>query len=86
MNAENKTTDYELQSGTNADRLMTVEETARYLRLSTGTIRNYVSEGRMPFIRISRRAVRFRKASIDNWLSKREQTAHTRRTARPSRS
>ena len=47
---------------------MTTEQVAEYLSVSVGTVRNWVSERRIPFSRRGR-VVRFHKERIDAWLS-----------------
>lgn len=48
--------------------LMNIEETAAYLGVKTGTLYHWISEARIPVIRLSVRAVRFRKSDLDKWL------------------
>lgn len=49
--------------------IMTVDEVAAYLKLSTGTIYNKVSRGEIPFLKVGNPgSLRFRKAEIDSWL------------------
>jgi excisionase family DNA binding protein len=48
---------------------MTVKETAAYLSVSPGTVRNMVSERRIPFVKRGR-IVRFHRQRIDEWLSR----------------
>ncbi len=47
--------------------LMTVDELASYLSISTGTIYNRVSKGEIPFVKVGA-AVRFRRSEIDRWV------------------
>lgn len=49
---------------------MTVSGVASYLQLSPGTVRNMVSERRIPFGRRGR-IVRFHRQHIDEWMSHR---------------
>ncbi|MDZ7793593.1 MAG: helix-turn-helix domain-containing protein [Spirochaetia bacterium] len=49
--------------------LLTYKEIASYLRISPVTLRRYVSEGRIPYLKIGR-SVRFRKEHVDTWLEK----------------
>ena len=54
--------------------VMTVKETAAYLRVSTATVYKLARSGDMPAARIGR-SWRFRRDLIDAWL--REQTVQT---------
>ena len=47
---------------------MTVPEMACYLKVSPGTVRNMVSERRIPFAKRGR-MVRFHRQRIDEWMS-----------------
>lgn len=47
---------------------LTVLEVAAYLSVSAGTVRNWVSQRRIPFARRGR-VVRFHREKIDRWLS-----------------
>jgi len=48
---------------------MTVEEVARYLSVSPGTVRNWVSQKYIPHAKRGR-VVRFHRSKIDLWLSR----------------
>jgi excisionase family DNA binding protein len=50
--------------------LLTAAEVANLTGFAEGTIRHYVSQRRIPFIRISARCVRFRRSDIESWLEK----------------
>lgn len=52
-------------------RMMTTSEVAKYLRVSRATVYRLVKEGKIPVSRISKH-LRFRKGSIDRWLSESE--------------
>lgn len=45
--------------------LLTVRETAAVLRLSTSTIRSWILQRRIPFIKFYNKAIRFRRADIE---------------------
>jgi len=47
---------------------MTTAQVAEYLRVSRGTVRNWVSQRRVPFVK-RRGVVRFHRDRIDEWLS-----------------
>ena len=46
---------------------MTSEEAARFLRISVGSLRNYVWKGELPFYRFKRR-LRFKKSDLEKLL------------------
>ncbi len=48
--------------------LLTAAEVAKLTGFAEGTIRHFVSQRRIPFVRISARCVRFRRSDIDAWL------------------
>lgn len=57
----------------NAERnTMTVAEAARYVGVSKDLIYKMVREGGIPFVRIGKRRILFRKDSIDKWLCSQE--------------
>jgi excisionase family DNA binding protein len=49
------------------DRLLTIGEVANLTGLSVGTLYRFVSESRIPVVRISRRCIRFRLSAILRW-------------------
>jgi excisionase family DNA binding protein len=51
--------------------LLTVREAAALTGFSEGTLRHWISEGRIPFVRISPRCVRFRQSDIQDWIAAR---------------
>jgi excisionase family DNA binding protein len=48
--------------------LLTAGEVANLTGFAEGTIRHFVSQRRIPVVRISARCVRFRRSDIDSWL------------------
>jgi len=50
-----------------ADRFMTVQEVARYLRMKPLAIYRKVDRKEIPFLKAGR-SIRFRKEDIDEWL------------------
>ena len=54
--------------------LMTADEVADYLKVSTGTIYNRVSKGEIRFLKVGS-SVRFRRSEIDRWVE--EQAGRT---------
>lgn len=49
------------------DRLLTIREVAELTGLSVGSLYHFVSEGRIPVIRISGRCLRFRLSALYEW-------------------
>jgi len=50
--------------------LLTAAEVAKLTGFAEGTIRHFVSQRRIPVVRISARCVRFRRSDIDSWLER----------------
>jgi excisionase family DNA binding protein len=50
------------------DRLLTVRELAERLGISAGTAYHWLSQGRLPCVRLSSRCVRFRESDIEKML------------------
>jgi len=48
--------------------LLTVAEVANLTGFAEGTLRHFVSQKRIPVVRISDRCVRFRRSDIEAWL------------------
>lgn len=57
------------------DRLLAIKEVAALTGLSVGTLYHFVSQGRIPLVRISRRCIRFRQSQIFEWWEKLSQPA-----------
>src|SRR5215467_4829719 len=57
--------------------LMTSREAATYLCISKGTLRHWVSDRRIEFVKLGR-AVRFRKAYLDRFISQKLQKKQSR--------
>ena len=60
------------------DDIMTVDELARYLKLSKPSIYNKVYAGQLPFFRVGecnkkKTPIRFLKRDIDAWIEARKQ-------------
>jgi excisionase family DNA binding protein len=56
------------QKAPTEDRLLLVHEAAEFLRLSPGTLRNLVSDGAVPFVKLPTGGLRFRKSALQEWL------------------
>lgn len=50
------------------DRLLTVPELAERLGISPGTVYHWLSQGRLPAVRFSKRCVRFRESVVQQLL------------------
>jgi excisionase family DNA binding protein len=50
------------------DSLMDIAAVAAWTGLSVGTLYHFVSQRRIPFVRISARCIRFRRRDIESWL------------------
>lgn len=57
-----------IPDATTSDRLLTINEVAEMTGLAVGTIYHFVSEKRIPVIRLSRRCVRFRLSDLQAWF------------------
>jgi excisionase family DNA binding protein len=54
------------------ENLLTAEQVAELIGLSTETLAQWRSQRKgIPYIKISRNAVRYRRAALDEWLSQR---------------
>lgn len=53
-----------------ADALMTEDEVAAMLRVEPRTVRLWRQTRGLPFIRLSRKVVRFRRADVEAWLAR----------------
>jgi excisionase family DNA binding protein len=51
------------------DQLLTIDEVAKKLRNKPGTIRQWVSEKRIPYVKLGR-SLRFRLAEIERFVEK----------------
>lgn len=47
---------------------LTYQDLSERLRVPIGTLYAWVSQGRIPFIRLAGRLVRFDEAEIDQWI------------------
>ena len=52
------------------DEILTLQDVAKYLKMSERTIYGYAQQGKLPGIKVGA-AWRFRKADLDNWLEER---------------
>lgn len=54
------------------EKLLSYKEAAQYLSMSESYLRRLKSKGKIPFVSISKRGVRFRVASLNVWIAERE--------------
>jgi excisionase family DNA binding protein len=52
-----------------AEPLWTVREAAAFLRLTATSLYRLVEDNQIPYIRVSERRLRFRRADLENWLN-----------------
>jgi excisionase family DNA binding protein len=59
-----------LQGGLHSevDRLLTIQEVAALTGLSVGTLYHFVSQKRIPVVRLSKRCIRFRYSDLLDWI------------------
>lgn len=57
------------------DRLLRIGEVSQLTGLSVGTLYHFVSEKRIPVVRLSRRCIRFRLSEIWKWCDELSQKA-----------
>ena len=50
------------------DKLLTYAELATFLSMPVGTVYYLVHRRQIPFVRLGRRLVRFRRSQIEQWL------------------
>ena len=63
----------------NPPEIMTIRETAEYLRVSLSSLYKLAQEGRVPCQKVGRHW-RFRRESIDRWLEQTKPLIHSRIT------
>jgi excisionase family DNA binding protein len=50
------------------DRLLTIKEVSALTGLAVGTLYHFVSQKRIPVMRLSKRCIRFRLSSLKRWF------------------
>ena len=50
------------------DKLLTINEVSELTGLAVGTLYHFVSERRIPVVRLSKRCIRFRKRDLSDWI------------------
>jgi excisionase family DNA binding protein len=51
-----------------SERLMTIKEVSELTGLAVGTLYHFVSQQRIPVVRLSKRCIRFRYSDLLNWI------------------
>jgi len=57
-----------VRAGSREKLLINIRELSELIGLDCGTIYHFVSQGRIPVVRISARCIRFRLSDIEAWL------------------
>lgn len=65
LRAENNTS---LDDTAQSERLLNINEVAMLTGLSAGTLYHFVSQKRIPVVRISQRCIRFRRSDLLSWI------------------
>jgi excisionase family DNA binding protein len=53
---------------TKSERLLTVKEVSELTGLAVGTLYHFVSQQRIPVVRLSKRCIRFRYSDLLDWI------------------
>jgi excisionase family DNA binding protein len=53
---------------TKSERLLTIKEVSELTGLAVGTLYHFVSQQRIPVVRLSKRCIRFRYSDLLNWI------------------
>ena len=48
-------------------------EAAEFLRISKRTLDYLIAAKEIPFVRVSKKGIRFRRSSLEKWMNQREQ-------------
>lgn len=62
------------------EKLLTVKELAERLNVAPGSIYHWISQGRLPVVRFSKRCVRFREADVTKLLDELQSVPQQRPT------
>jgi len=55
--------------------LLSIHELSQLTGISVGTLYHWVSQRRIPVVRISARCVRFRRSDIETWITEKVEAA-----------
>jgi len=53
---------------TRGERLLTIQEVSEWTGLAVGTLYHFVSQQRIPVVRLSKRCIRFRYSDLLDWI------------------
>ena len=53
---------------TKSERLLSIKEVSELTGLAVGTLYHFVSQQRIPVVRLSKRCIRFRYSDLLNWI------------------
>lgn len=53
---------------TRGESLLTIKEVSKMTGLTVGTLYHFVSQQRIPVVRLSKRCIRFRYSDLLNWI------------------
>lgn len=53
---------------TEDERLLTIQEVSEWTGLAVGTLYHFVSQQRIPVVRLSKRCIRFRYSDLLDWI------------------
>lgn len=57
------------------ERLLTINEVSELTGLAVGTLYHFVSQRRIPVVRLSKRCIRFRQSDLSEWIQTLSQEA-----------
>jgi excisionase family DNA binding protein len=57
-----------MSADTLPDRLLTIAEVSELTGLAVGTLYHFVSQRRIPVVRLSKRCIRFRQSDLSEWI------------------
>jgi excisionase family DNA binding protein len=61
---------------TRGERLLTIQEVSEWTGLAVGTLYHFVSQQRIPVVRLSKRCIRFRYSDLVLWISSLTQNSY----------
>ena len=67
------------------DNILTKEEAAEKLKVSTRTLDYLIGSNQIPFSRVGKRAVRFLESRLESWLLEREGIDFRHKSHRPKK-
>lgn len=64
-------------TGSNEKLLLNVQEASRLIGVAETTLYHWVSEGRIPVVKLSRRCIRFRVSDLETWIASMSEPARS---------